>query len=103
MTQDAIHQAFEIPDTRKALKPTVFWGISEEIPRSLGALLMFLSVAVPLCLWWGVSSVRIGEEALVSPRFLPSPPMVLAAFGSLWERGFLLGDTFASFFRVAAG
>ncbi|MEO0852552.1 MAG: ABC transporter permease [Cyanobacteria bacterium J06648_11] len=103
MTRDAVQRAFEIPETRGGLRPTVFWSLSEDIPRSLSAFLMFLSVAVPLCLWWGISNARIGGEAIVSPKFLPSPQLVLAAFSGLWERGFLLDDTIASFLRVVSG
>lgn len=93
----------DLPDTRDGLQPTVFWSISEEIPRALSALLMFLSVTVPLGLWWAVSNGTIDGEALVNPKFLPSPQDVLAAFQRLWSEGFLIGDTFASFLRVMAG
>ncbi|MEM9511898.1 MAG: ABC transporter permease [Cyanobacteria bacterium P01_E01_bin.48] len=103
MTQDAVERAFTIPETRGGLRPTVFWRISEAIPRSLSALLMFLSVAVPLCLWWAISNGQVNGEALVNAKFLPSPQNVIAAFEHLWSEGFLIKDTFASFFRVVTG
>jgi len=84
--------------TPKSLRPTVFWQIAEEIPRSLKWLLMVLSVIVPLGLWWGVSSTGV-----VDPRFLPTPGMVGQALVTLWQEGYLLNDTLASFLRVSGG
>ncbi|MBE7384056.1 MAG: ABC transporter permease [Leptolyngbya sp. SIO1E4] len=59
---------------------------------------MVMSVGVPLCLWWGLSST-----GWVDPRFLPTPGMVWLALMGLWQEGFLLSDTLASFLRVSAG
>jgi NitT/TauT family transport system permease protein len=82
----------------KSLKPTVFWRIAEEIPRSLRWGFMVMSVLVPFLLWWGLSST-----GLVDPKFLPTPAMVWASLVRLWQEGYLLNDTLASFLRVSAG
>lgn len=81
-----------------SLKPTVFWRIAEEIPRSLRWSLMGLSVLVPLALWW-----LLAATGIVDSRFLPSPVMVVQALVGLWQDGFLLSDTLASFLRVSLG
>lgn len=82
----------------QGLKPTVFWRIAEDIPRSLNWGLMILSILVPFLAWW-----LIAKLSGINPSFLPSPANVGEAFVSLWERGFLLQDTGASFFRVTVG
>ncbi|MGJ3246250.1 MAG: ABC transporter permease [Elainellaceae cyanobacterium] len=86
------------PLEHQSSRPTVFWRIAEDVPRSLSWLLTGLSVAVPFGLWWGVSSLGI-----VNPKFLPSPLHVATAIGELWQQGFLLSDTLASFLRVVGG
>lgn len=82
----------------EGLKPTVFWRIVEDIPLGLKWLLIALSFLVPLILWWVLSSAGV-----VNPKFLPSPLKVIEAFGTLWEKGYLLKDTTASCFRVGSG
>jgi len=84
--------------TTRGLKPTVFWRIAEDIPRSLNWQLMAMSILTPFVAWWLLASM-----AGINPAFLPSPGKVAEAFMSLWERGFLLKDTIASFSRVMAG
>lgn len=59
---------------------------------------MTLSVAVPFCLWWGLSTT-----GWVDSKFLPTPVMVWQALLGLWQEGYLLSDTLASFLRVSAG
>lgn len=81
-----------------SLKPRVFWRIAEDIPHHLKWILMVLSVLVPFLLWWGVSITN-----WVDSRFLPTPGMVAASLVSLWQDGYLLSDTLASFLRVSAG
>ncbi|MEM6427006.1 MAG: ABC transporter permease subunit, partial [Cyanobacteria bacterium P01_D01_bin.128] len=80
------------------LKPTVFWRIGEDIPKRLNLVLMGLSVAIPFGLWW-----IIAASNWVDDRFLPSPVQVAWALWSLWQQGFLLDDTIASFLRVFVG
>ncbi|MGK7878328.1 MAG: ABC transporter permease [Xenococcaceae cyanobacterium] len=82
----------------RSLKPTVFWRIAEDIPKSLHLSMIGISIVVPFCLWWLISS----SEA-VDSVFLPTPVEVGKAFVSLWERGFLTKDIAASFFRVGIG
>ena len=81
-----------------SLKPTVFWRIGEDVPRSLSTVLVVLSVVIPFTAWWVIASLGWVED-----KFLPSPVQVLQALGTLWNDGFLLNDTIASFLRVAAG
>jgi NitT/TauT family transport system permease protein len=82
----------------QGLKPTVFWRIGEDIPRSLNWVLMGMSIVIPFLSWWIITTF-----AGINPAFLPGPADVAEAFGSLWERGFLLKDTVASFSRVMIG
>ena len=82
----------------QGLKPTIFWRIGEDIPRSLNWGLMIASILTPFIAWW-----LIAETAGINPAFLPSPANVGEAFTSLWERGFLVNDTIASFSRVMVG
>ena len=86
------------PSVARNLKPTVFWRINEEIPRSLKWSLMVVSVIAPLCLWWGIAST-----GWIAPKFLPPPGLVLQALIQLWQEGHLLNDTLMSLFRVFAG
>lgn len=83
---------------QKMLPPTVFWRISEDIPKSLNWTLMTLSIAVPFCLWWMISN-----SGLVQPLFLPTPVQVGAALIRLSENGSLPKDIAASLFRVLSG
>jgi NitT/TauT family transport system permease protein len=82
----------------KTVKPTVFWRLAEDIPPRLSTALTITSIALPLLLWWLVTT--IGQ---VDPKFLPSPAQVIAAFGRLWSTGELLQDTVASLWRVGVG
>jgi len=83
---------------QKSLNPTVFWRIAEEIPKPLNIGLTVTSIALPLLLWWLVTTF-----ANVDPKFLPSPGKVLEAFGRLWNTRELLKDTVASLWRVGGG
>ncbi len=83
---------------QKSLNPTVFWRIAEEIPPPLNIGLTVTSIALPLLLWWLVTTF-----ANVDPKFLPSPGKVLEAFGRLWNTRELLKDTVASLWRVGVG
>ncbi len=80
------------------MKPTVFWRLAEDIPRSLYTTLTVLSIVLPLILWWAVTT--FGN---IDPKFLPSPANVLEAFGRLWSTRELLKDTVASLWRVGVG
>jgi NitT/TauT family transport system permease protein len=82
----------------QGLRPTVFWRIVDDIPLGLKWLLFTLSFLVPLILWWVLSGT-----GAVDPTFLPSPVKVVGAFGTLWQKGYLLKDTIASCFRVGCG
>ncbi|MEG4573063.1 ABC transporter permease [Microcoleus sp. N3A4] len=83
---------------QKSLNPTVFWRIAEEIPKPLNIGLTVTSIALPLLVWWLVTTF-----ANVDPKFLPSPGKVLEAFGRLWNTRELLKDTVASLWRVGVG
>ncbi|HEY9845952.1 MAG TPA: ABC transporter permease, partial [Candidatus Caenarcaniphilales bacterium] len=80
------------------LHPTVFWRVAEEIPKPLSTGLMITSIALPVLLWWLVTT--LGQ---VDPKFLPSPAAVLKAFRGLWSTGDLQKDTVASLWRVGVG
>lgn len=82
----------------KTVKPTVFWRLAEDIPPRLSAALTIASIALPLLLWWLVTS--FGQ---IDPKFLPSPAQVITAFAHLWSTGELLQDTVASLWRVGVG
>lgn len=82
----------------KSLQSTVFWSLAEDIPKPLNTGLIVTSIALPLLLWWLVTT--FGN---VNPQFLPSPGKVLEAFGRLWSTGDLLKDTIASLWRVGVG
>ena len=82
----------------KSLNPTVFWRLAEDIPKPLNTGLILTSIALPLLLWWLVTTF-----INVDPKFLPSPGKVLEAFGRLWSSGDLLKDTVASLWRVGVG
>jgi NitT/TauT family transport system permease protein len=84
--------------TQKTLSQTVFWQISEDIPKSLSWTLMTLSIAIPFCIWWIISN-----SGLVQPLFLPTPVQVGSALLRLWQDGSLLKDITASLFRVLSG
>lgn len=83
---------------RSTLSPTVFWRIREAIPQVLQLSLNVLSLLLPLMAW-----LIIAHSAWADPRFLPTPQMVVAALGRLWQEGLLLTDTIASFTRVTTG
>lgn len=80
------------------LPTSTFWRIAEDIPRALNWTLMMLSVVVPFTVWWGIST-----SGQVSPKFLPSPALVIEALIRLWQDGLLLQDTYSSFVRVSTG
>ncbi len=82
----------------KSLQSTVFWRLSEDIPKPLNTGLIATSIALPILLWWLVTT--FGN---VDPKFLPSPAKVIEAFGRLWGTGDLLKDTVASLWRVGVG
>jgi NitT/TauT family transport system permease protein len=82
----------------KNVRQTVFWRLAEDIPASLNKALTIASIAIPLVLWWLVTT--LGN---VDPKFLPSPGQVIEAFGRLWSSGELLRDTVASLWRVGVG
>jgi len=84
--------------SRGSLKPRFFWRMGEPIPPRLDWALRITSIVVPLLLWWLLST-----SGLVNPKFLPSPPDVVAALVRLWNKGLFLGDLQASVFRVGAG
>ncbi len=86
------------PQQRQSLRPSVFWRIAEDIPQLLSWALITLSIAVPFSLWWIIAS-----SGTVNPKFLPSPIQVGQAFIKLWQDGYLLDDTVASFLRVGSG
>jgi NitT/TauT family transport system permease protein len=98
MTSSTLPPNDSVPARTQGLRPTVFWRIAEDIPRSLNWVLLCLSIIVPFAAWWLVSGLPN-----VNSAFLPSPADVVEAFQRLWDKGFLLEDTRASFVRVGIG
>jgi NitT/TauT family transport system permease protein len=82
----------------KSLHPTVFWRLAEDIPKPLNTALIVTSIALPLLLWWLVTTF-----GAIDPKFLPSPAKVWEAFVRLWSTRELLKDTVASLWRVGVG
>jgi NitT/TauT family transport system permease protein len=83
---------------RKHLRPSQFWNIRQDIPRSLKLLMPTIGLVVPLLLW---SLLSYG--GLTSPTFLPSPTAVMAAGWQMWQEGTLLPDILISTGRVLGG
>lgn len=90
-------QGTELP-SHTQLRPSVFWRLAEDIPKPLYMVLTIASIALPLLLWWLITT--FGN---IDPKFLPSPAQVLEAFGRLSSTGELLKDTVASLWRVGIG
>lgn len=82
----------------KTMQPTVFWRLAEDIPKPLNTTLIVTSIALPVLLWWLITTF-----GTIDPKFLPSPGDVLEAFGRLWSTRELLKDTVASLWRVGVG
>ncbi|MBW4444479.1 MAG: ABC transporter permease [Plectolyngbya sp. WJT66-NPBG17] len=82
----------------KYLKPSVFWSIRQGFPRRLTALIIAVSLAVPLLLWSIVSYAK-----LVPPMFLPTPTAVVQAGIDMFTNNDLLSDVIVSCGRVLAG
>ncbi|MGB5900805.1 MAG: ABC transporter permease [Geitlerinemataceae cyanobacterium] len=92
------HRSIQSYIRPKTLTPTVFWRLSEDIPKNLNIVLVLTSIGLPLLLWWLMTT--FGN---IDPKFLPSPSKVIEAFGRLWSTGELLQDTIASLWRVGVG
>lgn len=84
--------------SQKMLPQTIFWRIAEEIPKNLAWTLMFLSITIPILLWWIISNT-----GLIPSLFLPTPSQVWDAFQRLLASGDLQKDIAFSLFRVLAG
>jgi NitT/TauT family transport system permease protein len=82
----------------KTIQPTVFWRLAEDIPKPLNTALVITSIALPVLLWWLVTTF-----GTIDPKFLPSPGKVWEAFVRLWSTRELQKDTVASLWRVGVG
>ncbi len=80
------------------LKPSVFWSIRQGFSRRLAALIVTVSLAVPLLLW---AIVSYGK--LVPPLFLPTPTAVVQAGIDMFANNDLTTDVIVSCSRVLAG
>lgn len=80
------------------LKPSVFWSIRQGFPRRLSALIIGISLAVPLVLWAIVS-----YAGWVPPMFLPTPSKVVQSGIEMFAQDDLLTDVLVSCGRVLAG
>ena len=98
MTQNTSSQSIQSLMKPKKLRPTVFWRLAEDIPKPLNTSLIVTSIALPLVIWWLVTT--FGN---IDPKFLPSPANVWEAFVRLSSTRELLKDTVASLWRVGVG
>ncbi len=98
MTNSLKESTRDLNVSGKMLPPTVFWRIAEDIPKKMAWTLMFLSIAIPLVLWF-----LICHSGLVQSLFLPSPGEVLAGLQRLIASGDLQKDAIYSLFRVLGG
>ncbi len=80
------------------LSPTVFWRLAEDIPKPLSLGLTFVSIALPLLLWWLVT-----QFGSIDAKFLPAPSQVWTAAIRMGASGELWQDTIASLWRVGVG
>jgi NitT/TauT family transport system permease protein len=98
MTQNNNERSIRSFIKPKTLRPTVFWRLAEDIPPPLNTSLIITSIALPLVLWWLVTT--LGN---IDPKFLPSPAKVWEAFVRLWNTREIIQDTVASLWRVGVG
>ena len=98
MTQNTNSQSIQSLMKPKKLRTTVFWRLAEDIPKPLNTSLIVTSIALPLVIWWLVTT--FGN---IDPKFLPSPANVWEAFVRLSSTRELLKDTVASLWRVGVG
>ncbi len=98
MTKPESIKALNSQEKKDNLNPTVFWRIADDIPKSLSWILIGLSIALPLLIWF-LASEYSGMDSV----FLPSPGDVIVAFKRLWSKGYLTQDTVSSFTRVTIG
>jgi NitT/TauT family transport system permease protein len=83
---------------RQQIKPSIFWAIAENIPKSLHLGLTIISVIFLFSIWWLITSLQIVDSV-----FLPTPLEVGTAFIALWDKGYLFQDIQASCWRVGVG
>ena len=98
MTPSSLTNSPTSSQPKTTITPTVFWRLIDDIPQPLRIGLMVISIALPLIVWWLVTT--FGD---IDAKFLPSPSDVLAAFARLWGTRELLKDTVASLYRVIVG
>lgn len=98
MTPSSLPNSPTSPQPKTNITPTVFWRLIDDIPQPLRIGLIVTSMALPLIVWWLVTT--FGN---IDAKFLPSPSDVLAAFARLWGTRELLKDTVASLYRVIVG
>jgi NitT/TauT family transport system permease protein len=79
-------------------RSSVFWRMGEDIPIFLKIVLWTISIALPLLVWWLITSIGI-----IDPRFFPSPLQTLLAFIGLLQRGDLWLNMSATLIRVGIG
>jgi NitT/TauT family transport system permease protein len=82
---------------RRALRPSVFWTVRDEIPRNLAVALPIAMAAVLLIAWTALTS-----WGHIPSIFLPAPASVWNAFIALMTDGYA-SDVWASFSRVMIG
>lgn len=98
MANASLNSSQSVDRQYKYLKPSVFWSIRQGFPRRLTALIIMVSLTIPLLLWSIVSYAQ-----LVPPMFLPTPTAVVQAGIDMFVNHELLSDVIVSCGRVLAG
>jgi NitT/TauT family transport system permease protein len=83
-------------------RSSVFWRMGEDIPIFLKIVLWTISIALPLLVWWLITSIGIIDPRLF-PWLFPSPLQTLLAFIELLQRGDLWLNMSATLIRVGVG
>ena len=96
--KSVLEESTHAHESHNILEPTIFWRVAEDIPKILSWGLMFISIFIPL-LGWFIATQYLNIDSI----FLPSPLDVGKAFMSLWSKGLLPEDIWASFARVSSG
>lgn len=98
MTDASLSSPQSVDRQYKYLKHSVFWSIRQGFPRRLAALIVMLSLAVPLLLWSLISYAQV-----VPPMFLPTPTAVVQSGIEMFMNNDLISDVLISCGRVLAG
>ncbi len=98
MDNASINSSNSLERQYQYLKPSVFWSIRQGFSRRLAALIVTISLLIPLLLWAIVSYAN-----LVPAMFLPTPTAVMQSGIEMFKNNDLMADIIVSCGRVLAG